>query len=107
MTKLYRKYRYRGFIVVAINYFDDTQEQVEDYIDETDLDVPVLLEGKELSRQCEVEVGPVSIWINRDGKIVEHAFGFSPDATGSLEKKVLDLLEEHDNANPVTADSER
>ena len=68
MTRLYRKHKDRGFIVVAINCFDDTQEQVEDYIKETGLDVPVLLEGKELSRQCEVEVAPVSIWVNRDGK---------------------------------------
>ena len=93
MTRVYDKYKDRGSIVVAINSFNDTQDQVEKYLEETGLDVPILLGGRELSHKWYAQVAPASFWVDRRGKIVDYEFGYSSDVADRIEAKLEQLLE--------------
>lgn len=93
MTRIYDKYKDRGSIVVAINSFNDARDQVEKYIDETGLDVPILLGGRELSHKWYAEVAPAYFWVNRRGEIVDYDFGYSSEVAERIESKLEQLLE--------------
>ena len=74
--------------MVAINYFRDERNTVEKYVEETGIDVPILLNGHELRKEYNVRSAPTSFWVDRKGRIVSYELGFS----GDLEETVSTML---------------
>jgi peroxiredoxin len=92
---LYRKYRDRGFNVVAVEAARDTERALK-VINDNGLSF-TLLETEEENDVVDdvfnVHGFPTVFMIDREGKIVYAHLGFEPGDEAGLEKEILALLE--------------
>jgi thiol-disulfide isomerase/thioredoxin len=92
MERLYREYRGRGLLIVAVN-FQESKEKVQGFLEELGLSFPTLLDPDGAAAHIFGVRGlPVSFLLSRDGRILWKAIGSrdwdTPDVRAYF-KKVL------------------
>ena len=94
MEQLYRKYRDRGFTVVAVEAARDTERALK-AIKENDLTFHMLETEEDndvVDDVFNVQGFPTVFVIDRDGKIVHCHLGFEKGDEARLEQEILALL---------------
>jgi peroxiredoxin len=93
IEKMYREYKDRGFIVLAVNMTrQDDPAQVAPFADEYNLTFPILLdESGEVAALYQLNSLPSSFFINRDGIIEEVVVG-GPMSEALLRTRIEQIL---------------
>ncbi len=93
MSKWQEKFGEQGFVVLAVNGYNEPKSVVEKYIQETKFKQKVMLMGRDVGREKYAVRGyPTTFLIDREGKIVDRKLGFGPSSGPGEEKKIKDLL---------------
>lgn len=75
MERLYREYRGRGLVIVAVN-FQESKEKVQGFLEELRLSFPAVLDSEGTAAHIFGVRGlPVSFLLSRDGRILWRAIG--------------------------------
>lgn len=87
------KYKGRGLSVIGVSMDDDGWKSVTPFLKENKLNYPVVIGNQDLAKQYGVASMPVTLLIDRDGKIAEsHSGMVDKDA---FENDIRILLEEN------------
>jgi peroxiredoxin len=77
LTALYNQYKDRGLVVVAVNGYDETKSEVEQYARAHGLTHPIALMGKKVGlEKYTVESYPVTFLVDHSGTIVDYHLDF-------------------------------
>jgi thiol-disulfide isomerase/thioredoxin len=77
MEKLYKDYKDRGLIVLAVNVAEDLAV-VDEFLKKTPIAYPVVLSGEsKILETYQVNAYPTFVLIGPDGKVVAHEIGFN------------------------------
>ena len=94
LSEWQERYRDRGFVVLAVNGYDESKETVAKFVEAKKLKQKVLLLGSKVARDLYCVRGfPTTFFIDPEGKIVDRDVGFSPAAAPATEAKIRALLE--------------
>lgn len=94
---IYKKYLSQGFKILAIN--QDTprsSEKVKSFVESLSVEYMIALDpNKEISEQFNVQAIPLSLLINRQGRIVYRHSGYLPGDEHELEEEIKKALSEN------------
>ena len=85
-----QKYKDRGLAVVGVSMDDDGWKSVRPYLNEHHLNYPVVIGNQDLAKQYGVGELPVTLLIDRNGKIAESHAGMVDKS--AFEADIQDLL---------------
>ncbi len=84
MSGLVEKHAADGLVVLAVNAWDDEAGIVRRFVKRGKLKQRVLLKGGSVAKTYGVKSVPTTLWIDREGRIVDTDLGF--DKAGLMEK---------------------
>jgi peroxiredoxin len=88
LDELYARYQRVGFNLLGVNIDDDSRRAMK-MIDELGVSFPVLFDAqKEVSKLYEVEAMPVTVLVDREGRVRHVHHGYKP----GYEEKYLDQI---------------
>ncbi|MGB5447990.1 MAG: TlpA disulfide reductase family protein [Woeseiaceae bacterium] len=88
LDELYTRYQRVGFNLLGVNIDDDSRRAMK-MIDELGVSFPVLFDArKEVSKLYEVEAMPVTVLVDREGRVRHVHHGYKP----GYEEKYLDQI---------------
>ena len=93
-----QKYRDKGLSVIGVAMDEDGWKSVKPYIEETKINYTIVVGNEELAKKYGADSLPVTLLIDRDGKIAESHSGMVDKA--AFEKDVRTLVGPAKNANP-------
>jgi len=80
-------------VVLAVNAWNEPADKLRRFVEQKKLTHRILLGGAAVAGEgYGVEGIPVTIWIDRDGRIAAREVGFAPGQEGRLERITRDLL---------------
>jgi peroxiredoxin len=82
----------RGLSAIGVSMDDDGWKSVKPFLQQNKLNYPVVIGNEGLGKQFGVESMPVTLLIDRDGKIAESHAGVVDK--NSFEQEILELLDE-------------
>ncbi|HWC88307.1 MAG TPA: TlpA disulfide reductase family protein, partial [Pirellulales bacterium] len=86
------KFKDRGVVFYAINQEEDA-DTVHEFLKQKQLDLPVLLDtDAEVSGEYKAEPIPLTVIIDKDGRVQAAHFGVSKDSIAHLEQQLTDLV---------------
>lgn len=92
MEMLYRKYKDRGLVILAINVEENGAQTVQQFLQRTPYTFPILLDtAAEVQNRYKVYRFPETYIVDRNGKIVEKVIG-AIDWTSGPTFKLIDFL---------------
>jgi hypothetical protein len=92
LSELQKKYADRGLVVLAVNAWDEDVETVREFVTEKKLTHTVLLNGGEAKKRYGIRFIPVTICIDRDGRISSSHAGFRGGDEKELERMIQKAL---------------
>ncbi|MBI4716229.1 MAG: TlpA family protein disulfide reductase [Planctomycetes bacterium] len=84
------KYAKDGLVVLAVNSWDEPKRDLERFAKDKSLKQRILINGSEVAEKYHVSRYPTSVWVNRQGVVVDCEIGSSDAST--LEQKTKKLL---------------
>jgi thiol-disulfide isomerase/thioredoxin len=100
LTALYNQYAGKGLAVIAVNGYDESKENVEQYVRDKGLTHPIALMGRKVAEdKYTVASYPVTYLLDSTGAIVDYHLGFEPGDEKVLAAKVARLLAEREKAD--------
>ena len=94
LIQLYKNYRESGFELVGMNVEKGDGDTVRRFIRSMDIPYPVVTAPEDVVRSYRVTGIPVTILIDKEGKIREKMLGFSGTIAHQLDTKVANLTSE-------------
>ena len=94
LNKLYKKYKNKGLIIVAVNTDKDKDEivEVKEFIKDNALEFPILKDSYNIiSRRYSIENFPTMFLVNGNGKILKATIGYDSNEA-KLENDIVNLL---------------
>lgn len=92
LNKIYARYRAAGFMLLAVNV-DDNQKDAEAMLKRLDLRFPTLFDGnKNVAKLYGVDTMPVTLLIDRDGRVRYVHRGYYGGYEQKYEQQVRELL---------------
>ena len=91
-------YRDKGLSVIGVAMDEDGWKSVKPYIEQTKINYTIVVGNEELAKKYGADSLPVTLLIDRDGKIAESHSGMVDKA--AFEKDVRTLVGPAKNANP-------
>lgn len=93
LSRLQEKYRGLGFVVVAVNAYDEERKVVAEFVEKEKLKQVVLLMGSKVAQDLYGATSyPTSFWIDTEGKVVRRETGFHPSMVPALERMAQKLV---------------
>lgn len=89
MSKLAAEHKKDGFVVLAVNGWNEPRKQVAEFAQEHKLQQTILLDGNEVAGRYNVKWYPSLFWIDRRGEIVKFDEGGADKATLKRRAKML------------------
>ena len=94
LDELYTRYERVGFSLLGVNIDDDSQRAM-DMISELGVSFPVLFDNrKEVSKLYEVDAMPVTVLVDREGKVRHVHHGYKPGYEQQYLDEIRSLLRE-------------
>ena len=94
LDELYSRYQRVGFNLLGVNIDDDSRRAMQ-MIDELGVNFPVLFDArKEVSKLYEVEAMPVTVLVDREGKVRYVHHGYKPGYEDKYLDQIRSLLRE-------------
>ena len=100
LTALQNQYGEKGLAVVAVNGYDESKKEVDQYARDKGLTHPIALMGSKVAEEkYTVASYPVTYLVDRTGAIVDYHLGFEPGDEKLLAAAVDRLLAEKKNTD--------
>jgi cytochrome c biogenesis protein CcmG/thiol:disulfide interchange protein DsbE len=93
-----QKYRDKGLAVIGVAMDEDGWKSVKPYIEETKINYTIVVGNEELAKKYGADSLPVTLLIDRDGKIAESHAGMVDKA--AFEKDVQTIVGPAEKAQP-------
>jgi peroxiredoxin len=94
LDALYSRYQRVGFNLLGVNIDDDSRRAMQ-MIEELGVNFPVLFDArKEVSKLYEVEAMPVTVIVDREGKVRYIHHGYKPGYEDKYQDQIRSLLRE-------------
>ncbi len=94
LDKLYQKYKGSGFVLLGVNVDDDARQAVGTAA-RLGVSFPVLLDAeKKVSRLYDLNSMPLTVVIDRDGRVRHIHRGYREGYENTYDKQIRDLLKE-------------
>jgi peroxiredoxin len=94
LDELYNRYQRVGFNLLGVNIDDDSRRAMQ-MAEELGIDFPVLFDaGKEVSRLYDVEAMPVTVLVDREGRVRYVHHGYKPGYEDMYLDQIRSLLRE-------------
>ena len=94
LDELYSRYQRVGFSLLGVNIDDDSRRAMQ-MIEELGVNFPVLFDArKEVSKLYEVEAMPVTVIVDREGKVRYIHHGYKPGYEDKYLDQIRSLLRE-------------
>ncbi len=91
LSALQEKHAADGLVVLAVNQWDESKEEVTKFVAQRKLQQRVLLNGGAVGTDLyHVEGVPTCFWIDRSGVVIDSLVDF--DGPGPLERKTKELI---------------
>ena len=90
MSRLAEKHAKDGLVVLSVNVWDEDKADLVQFAKENKLKQKILLFGSAVREQYGAPSIPASLWINRDGTIVDTELGFG--GPGELARRTKQLI---------------
>lgn len=91
-----KKYGKDGFLVVAVNDWNETTERVAAFAKKEKLEHLILVGGAAAAKISLEKYGvissPTGFWIDHEGKILRRENGFHPGSIRTMERRIEDML---------------
>lgn len=91
LNELHKRYQDRGLVVVGIDPFDNTEEnlaRMPNFLDNNTLEYPILLTEREAVNPFLIQVYPSFYLLDKDGKVIYSELGFSEKIVPVLDSLV-------------------
>ena len=90
MSKVAEEFAEQGLIVLAPNAWDEDKATVRDFVRKQKLKQRVLMNGSDVAEAYGIVGVPTTIWIDRNGVMINAEVGF--DSAASLRRHTESLL---------------
>ena len=87
-----RKYKDRGLSVIGVSMDDDGWKSVKPFLQSNKLNYPIVVGNQDLAKQYSVASMPVTLLIDREGRIADSHSGMV--SKHAFEREILTLLQE-------------
>jgi len=94
LVQLHKNYRERGFELLGMNVDKGDKEAVRRFVQSMDIPYPVVTTPEDVVRSYGVTGIPVTVLLDKQGKIRERFVGFNSRIAQQLTTQVADLISE-------------
>ena len=92
LEKIHKKYKDKGFIILALVSEDEGEAAIRSFIKEYGITYPVLLADQETMRHYGISSIPVTFIINKEGRVVSMHMGNTQGIMQELTSEIERLL---------------
>jgi hypothetical protein len=93
LSRITQRYEKDGLVVLAVNSRDEPAAEIAQYLDEHDLKLHVLLNGRHVKEHVYGMMGiPMLFWINRTGVVVNTRLGYDEADARKLDEYTQRLV---------------
>ncbi len=97
LVSLYEEYKDQGLVVVGIGLDDGGASVLAPFVEANDVTYTILVGNRTIGRDYKVRSIPMTLTIDRDGRVAAKDVGFAPSTAGVMRARVEELL-----ARPAT-----
>jgi thiol-disulfide isomerase/thioredoxin len=94
LVHLYKTYQKNGLEVIGMNVDRGDRDTVRHFVKSMDIPYPIAITPQDVERSYGVTGLPITILIDKEGKIREKIAGFSSEIAKQITSKVADLIAE-------------
>ena len=97
MSRITEQYKKDGLVVLAVNAWDESQDEIAKYVNEHKLQQRILLNGRDVKENVYGMKGiPMLFWINRAGIVVNAQLDYDEAHAKTLDDYTQKLVSSKD-----------
>ncbi|MEA3409252.1 MAG: TlpA disulfide reductase family protein, partial [Candidatus Eisenbacteria bacterium] len=97
LVSLYEEYKDQGLAVIGVGLDQGGASVLAPFVESNNVTYTILVGNQEMGRDYKVSSIPMTLTIDRDGRVAAKDVGFSPSMEGAMRARVEELL-----ARPAT-----
>ncbi len=92
LVSLYEEYKDEGLVVVGVGLDQGGASVIAPFVEANDVSYTILVGNQEIGRDYRVRSIPMTLTIDRDGRVAAKDVGFAPAMEGAMRARVEELL---------------
>ena len=92
LVSLYEEYKDQGLVVVGVGLDQGGASALAPFVEQNDVTYPILVGDQSVSQSYNVSGIPMTLMIDRDGRVASKDVGFAPTMEGMMRARVEELL---------------
>lgn len=92
LVSLYEEYKDQGLVVVGIGLDQGGASVIAPFVEQNEVTYPILVGGQDVSVSYNVSGIPMTLMIDRDGRVASKDVGFAPTMEPQMRARVEELL---------------
>ena len=92
LVSLYEEYKDQGLAVIGVGLDQGGASVIGPFVEANDVSYTILVGNQEISRDYKVSGIPMTLTIDRDGRVAAKDVGFAPTMEGAMRARVEELL---------------
>jgi thiol-disulfide isomerase/thioredoxin len=97
LVSLYEEYKDQGLVVIGVGLDQGGASVIAPFVEANDVNYTILVGNQDISRDFKVSGIPMTLTIDRDGRVAAKDVGFAPSMEAEMRARVVELL-----ARPAT-----
>ena len=89
---LYEEYKDQGLVVVGVGLDQGGASVIAPFVEQNEVTYPILIGDQSISQRYNVSGIPMTLMIDRDGRVASKDVGFAPTMEGQMRARVEELL---------------
>jgi len=92
LVSLYEEYKDQGLVVVCVGLDQGGASVIAPFVEQNEVTYPILVGDQSISQSYNVSGIPMTLMIDRDGRVASKDVGFAPTMEGQMRARVEELL---------------
>ena len=92
LVSLYEEYKDQGLVVIGVGLDQGGASVIAPFVEANDVSYTILVGNQEIGRDYKVSGIPMTLTIDRDGRVAAKDVGFAPTMEGAMRARVEELL---------------
>ena len=92
LVSLYEEYKDQGLVVIGVGLDQGGASVIAPFVEANDVSYMILVGNQEIGRDYKVSGIPMTLTIDRDGRVAAKDVGFAPTMEGAMRARVEELL---------------
>ena len=92
LVSLYEEYKDQGLVVIGVGLDQGGASVMAPFVEANSMSYTVLVGNQKISRDFKVSGIPMTLTIDRDGRVAAKDVGFAPSMEGAMRARVVELL---------------